>query len=276
MTTRKNKKSSESDTADDFQTFVRLTLNTLSEQVSDVIKGQKGLEKKLDQLDAKVEANTKTIKDLEESTNFQNGRIEDLEKQSKTAQEALTSHATQLSDTDDAIKKMELKINSLERYTRSFNLRFLNIEEKPREDCRETLCELLKDNLKLKADEDPDDWIENAHRTGPARNDGPRQLIARFHSRVVRNSVIRELRALTPKPDFIVLDDLTPDDLKEKRRVAPAMAKLYNADKKPRFYNGRLYAGKRLVSEATIAKLISQPDIDISQEAELNSADENE
>ena len=239
----------------DFEKFVRTALNTLSEQISDVIKGQKSLESKFDNLDIKVKENTKKIEDLEKGVTFQDNRLDDLEKRDREIQDSIDSHTKRAKDTEDSIKSLQSKLVVLERYTRGFNLRFLKVKEKPRENSRDLLCELLKDNMKLKDGDDPAQWIEYAHRTGGTRDGAPRQLIARFHSRVVRSRVIRELRAA--KPDFIVLDDLTPEDLKEKRRVAPAMEKLYRAGKEPRFFSGRLFAKKKLVTEAQIARLLS-------------------
>ena len=54
------------------------------------------------------------------------------------------------------------------------------------------------------------------------------------------------------------LEDLTEDDLEEKRRVRPAMQLLYSAGKSPRFFNGKLYDGKRPVHENTIQQLLAQ------------------
>ena len=151
------------------------------------------------------------------------------------------------------IDSLESEVNRLERYTRSFNLRFLNVEESEGENCREVLGTLLHDHLGLESSS-----IENAHRTGMRRDTGQRHLIARFHSRVTRNEIIRRARTADTRPPFVVIDDLTPADLQEKRRVSPAMKKLYEQGKRPRFYAGKLYVGGRPLKPQTIEKLLSE------------------
>ena len=56
----------------------------------------------------------------------------------------------------------------------------------------------------------------------------------------------------------MVIDDLTPADLQEKRRVSPLMKKLYEQGKRPRFHGGKLYVGGRPLKPQTIEKLLSE------------------
>ena len=51
---------------------------------------------------------------------------------------------------------------------------------------------------------------------------------------------------------YRIVDDLTAKDLHEKRRVLPLMNKLYHEKNRPRFANGRLYAGGKQVSREII------------------------
>ena len=246
----KNKKKG---SGDDFESFVRETLKTLSKQVGDVVTGQKNLDKKFDKLDTKVKANTKAITEIEKSLEFQGKRIDSTEEVTQKVSSDVEAYTTKISDMSKSAEQMQTQINSLERYTRSFNLRFLNIKETEGENCREVLGNLLDTHLGISGD-----TIENAHRTGKKPENGPRQLIARFHSRIHRNQVIRSARNLDPRPPFIVVDDLTPADLEEKRRLKPLMEKLYREGKRPRFFAGRLYAGNRVLNERTIAQLLEQ------------------
>ena len=239
--------------APDFETFVRDTLKSLSTQVGEVIKGQKSLDSKFDKLDTRVKNNTTSINTIETSLGFQDTRLDDIEKANKEALSVIDTHKSQISDMTENAKRMESQINSLERYTRSFNLRFLNIPETEGENSREVLGSLLNDSLNVSGD-----VIENAHRTGLKRDSGPRQLIARFHSRVERNHVIRSARNADPRPSFIVVDDLTPADLTAKRRVAPLMERLYKDGKRPRFHAGRLYVGNRVLNERAITEQLEQ------------------
>ena len=62
-----------------------------------------------------------------------------------------------LSTHKDSIEELQIKLNKykerclhLERYSRDFNLRFLNIPEEPEEDCVEKLQNVLYDNWDIK------------------------------------------------------------------------------------------------------------------------------
>ena len=86
-----------------------------------------------------------------------------------------------LSTHKDSIEELQIKLNKykerclhLERYSRDFNLRFLNIPEEPEEDCVKKLQNVLYDTLGYQAN------IENTHRTGRTRSGKPRHIIAKF------------------------------------------------------------------------------------------------
>ena len=238
----KNKNSNE----EDFETFVRDSLSKL-------IDGQGRLEQRFDKLEKKVNDNTKRIVEVEESLGFQDTRITDIELHDSTTDASIAEHNEQISVMQVSIDALESEVNRLERYTRSFNLRFINVEESERENCREVLGKLLQDTFGIDGS-----CIENAHRTGKARDSGPRHLIARFHSRVTRNEIIRRERTADVRPPFHVVDDLTQADLTEKRRVNPAMKILYDQSKKPRFQAGKVYVGGRPVKPNTIENLLQE------------------
>ena len=67
--------------------------------------------------------------------------------------------------------------------------------------------------------------IENAHRVGQSSGGKPRQIIARFYSRVTRRLVMTSAREALAGTGFRLVDDLTPKDLEAKRRVLPYMEK---------------------------------------------------
>ena len=248
----------EPDNEGDFEAFVRSALKSL-------IDGQNKLSTQFVNLEIKVTENTREIGEIKQSLTFQDGRLTDVEKKSKTLSTSSKSQENHISAMETQIKTLESEVNSLERYTRAFNLRFLNIPESDDENCRVKLGELLEQHFQISGDN-----VEIAHRTGKKRESGPRHLIARFHSRAVRNEVIRLARTSEPRPPFVVIDDLTRSDLEEKRRVAPAMERLYQQGKRPRFLAGKLYAGGRQIKEGTIEKLLQD-----AQAVEINT-DENE
>ena len=232
----------------DFETFMRKSMILLNSKVDSVISFQNNAEKRIEDLERKAKDNDKDIEEIKESLDFQDGRIKDTETKIELATQGASKQSGLVDELQSDVAMLKRQINDLERYTRSFNLRFLSIPEADDENCRSVLSNLLKTHLKIDGD-----IIENAHRTGRKPDGGkPRQLIARFHSRIVRNKVITAARKAEVKPPFIVVDDLTYIDLEEKRRVGPLMKKLYREGKRSRFHGGRLYVGRRALTQEQV------------------------
>ena len=227
----------------DFETFVRTTLSSLSTKVDDIITSQSALDTRISIL----ETNTKCIKDITESLNFQDTRIKTNETDIASIKTTVIDNTSEIEALKTAVYKLQAENNNLERYTRSFNLRFLNVAEVNDENCRDTLNSLLQQHLGTSGDA-----IENCHRTGAKKTGTPRHIIARFHSRVERTKVIRSARNADPRLPFIVMDDLTPVDLTEKRRVGPVMKRLYEDGKRPSFRAGRLFVDGRVLPKEVI------------------------
>ena len=146
---------------------------------------------------------------------------------------------------------MTSDLNSLERYTRSFNFRILGLPESEGENCIDSVRQILKDKFDIEAL-----VIENAHLVGISHSDKPRQMIARFYSCATRRDVISSRERLR-NTGLRFVDDLTHKDLEEKRRIKPMMDKLYSDNKRPTFINGRLYAEGRAVSRETINSFLT-------------------
>ena len=89
---------------------------------------------------------------------------------------------------------METDLNSLERYTRSFNFRILGLPERKDENCVDSVHQILKDKFGIATT-----VIENAHRVGLSRDDKLRQMIARFYSRATRRAVMTSARENSSK-----------------------------------------------------------------------------
>ena len=102
-----------------------------------------------------------------------------------------------LSTNKDSVEELQIKLNEykerciqLERYSKDFNLRFLNVLEEPEEDCVEKLQNILYDILGYQAN------IENAHRTGRRRSGKPRHIIAKFLYKPERRKVFTNRKKL--------------------------------------------------------------------------------
>ena len=182
--------------------------------------------KRFDALEENVKDNKDNILEIEKSLNFQGNRMDDIEKDNTEINRLQALHEEEIVKMTEKLNELESKANKLERYTRSFNVRFLNIEETDKEDCRAKAGKLIEEHLQI-----PASSIEHAHRAVHKPSSGPRHLIAWFPDRDVRKQLFVLARS-EPRPPFRVIDDLTEIDLKEKRRVAPAMDLLYRQGKK--------------------------------------------
>ena len=146
---------------------------------------------------------------------------------------------------------MESEINSMERYTRRFNVRVVGIPEEKDENCQEKLTALFTNHLGVVGD-----VVENAHRSGVAKQGTTRHIIARLHSRPVRAQIIRASRQVTLP--FRIIDDLSTRDLTEKKRVASYMKHLYDTGHRPSFRNGRVYSNGRAVGVEYINSFLAR------------------
>ncbi|CAF0917137.1 unnamed protein product [Didymodactylos carnosus] len=140
--------------------------------------------------------------------------------------------------------KLGQKTLDLERYNRSFNLRFYGFEERGTNDnIEKRVSEFLTKNLEIKIHHPV---IENCHRAGVKRVGKPRPIIVRFHSRPFRQLILTSLTKLKgQKLGITVLEDLTKQMLNlyyktrdglddtEKHKVVTRQGRVYirNADK---------------------------------------------
>lgn len=135
-------------------------------------------------------------------------------------------------------KKLEGETLTLERYTRSYNLRVFNEPESQGEKARDVMEKVNK--LILEVTGKPI-AVEYGHRTGAPRQDGsPRPIICRIASRSQRMEVIAK------RGDFFtknrpIYDDLPQADLREKQKHAAVMREKYNQHHKTQFVRGRWY-----------------------------------
>ena len=240
------------DTGSDFETFVRVTLKSLATKVDNLITKHDTLQGQLTSMDNRVTANTTSITDLGNSIDFQSDRIDDNVTNTTNIKADVTQMSINLEAACGKIQNLEREVTGLERYTRSFNARFVGVDESEGENCRDTVHELLSTHLDI-----DDEVLENAHRIGPKKPGTPRHIIARFFSRAKRREAIIASRSVNPAP-FRIIDDLCKSDADEKKRVAPYMGALFHQGIRPQFRNGRLYVGREAVAKETIANFLKQ------------------
>ena len=223
---------------------IRYAFEKLNYKLDSVIAGQMTFEKKINGIIDRVSANVVAIEDTQASIQFEARRILDLERLQKKHDELLTKHDQAMETINALVRTTQIEQNRQERHSRSFNVRFMGIQERKDENCIARIEELLQRKFGIAGH-----VIENAHRSGmPADNLArQRHIIARFYSRATRVTVMRDARQKLEGSGVRIVDDLTAEDLKEKIRVQPFMNYLYKVNKRPAFRNGRLYAEKRIV-----------------------------
>ena len=235
-----------------FEDFVKNSLSVLGSKLDTIIAGQAELEKRVINIETRVNSNTTEIKDVIRSVEYESENIKNNADQILDLKDQIQRRETELDSAKSTISSMATDLNSLERYTRSFNFRILGLPERKDENCIDSVHQILKDKFGIATT-----VIENAHRVGLSRDDKPRQMIARFYSRATRRAVMTSARETLQNTGMRFIDDLTQKDLDEKRRLKPLMNKLYNDNKRPRFLNGRLYAEGRAVSRETINSFLA-------------------
>ncbi|CAF0902723.1 unnamed protein product [Didymodactylos carnosus] len=108
------------------------------------------------------------------------------------------------------IAKIEARTEDLQRYNRSFNLRFYGFEERKDENVKSRVMDFLNTHMNLKMNVN---IIENCHRlpTANQQQTKPRPIIVRFHSRPVRQHILSSLgQRKGKKLNITIVEDLTP------------------------------------------------------------------
>ena len=123
--------------------------------------------------------------------------------------------------------------------------------ETDNENCVSRIQEILEDKFGVTSLA-----IENAHWVGRSQREKPRQVIARFFSRAVRQEIMTVAKEKLEGMGYHFMDDLTNKDLEEKRRLSPLMNN-YKDNQRPSFANGRLYANGKPVSSEIINSCLS-------------------
>lgn len=191
----------------------------------------------------------KDFKGLGDSIENAHAEIIDL----KVSNSQTVKRVTKIETDQDAMRARmyanEVKMNTLERHSREYNIRISGIKEVNtqtdlKEDCKAKVSDILNKLgvLDRSSFEEIRETIEVAHRTGKTVNQKPRQIIAKFYSREIRNEVIKDTKAAKNEASKrFIYEDLTKPDFELRKRALPLMKAAYEGGKKCRFKNGNLY-----------------------------------
>ena len=92
--------------------------------------------------------------------------------------------------------------------------------------------------------------IFHAHRTGRKREETPRNIIAKLHSRPFKRVLLRVAKNQENKqaPNGVrFVEDFTPYDFEIRKKALPIMKEAFDQGKKVRFTRGKLFIDGKAV-----------------------------
>ena len=233
-TTSQDQDGDESHFEDLLQKIRSIVKDEISEQVNEL---RKHITSQMD--DLRDDFNRK-IADIEESVQFAHSSVAEL----RTDMNEKVQHSKE--ELGGLIEAFEEKINSLERHSRSYNVRINDVPETQAENCFNIVADLMEElGLGDAAAE-----IENTHGTGKKDPKHPRQIIAKFYSRPFRNRVIytaKRRRESDSRFKPRIVEDFTQADFKKRKSVIPRMTQAVREESRATFRKGNLTINGKIV-----------------------------
>ena len=208
-----------------------------------------------------------TTKELRQTIQQQNARIEELEKQVNTGetvdaqpnrQDEMISLHRKVEAMATTVTNQQKVLEISERSSRAQNIIIVGLqEEKENENIGDKVQHLLKDRLDLQ-----DITIANARRLGKTRQNlqqNPRAILAQLGSRSEKERVMKSRAKLSGSRIFIN-NDLTPDQQKAEKKLRDSRSKLRKlpeyANKKITIYRGKLHVDREPISDVLLQDLL--------------------
>ena len=137
----------------------------------------------------------------------------------------------------------------MERHSREYNLRLLGVKEEKKLKLFRAFEQIQK-IFPEKSVVEIKHTIENAHRTGKAIPNRDRHIIAKLHSRPIRNEILRKAKISLNKENqgvIRIIEDLTKTDYELKKKANKQMNEAFKEKKKVRFWRGKLFIDGEVV-----------------------------
>ena len=198
----------------EFECFVR-------EALKDLLKGQRDLKEKVETFEASVNNSLEHI--------FE--RVEKLESQNETLE-------TKTKQQESVVEQLAEKCNVLERFSRRNNFRLVGVPVSSGENCINVVSEILKNDFNLESA-----TIERAHRDGKGFRGKPSHILTKMLSYRDKVAVMVKAKSALSEKDYYIVDDLTKDDLREKKKWKAEVAAAYSRGEKWRFFAGKWRGG---------------------------------
>ncbi|XP_063970106.1 uncharacterized protein LOC129283319 [Lytechinus pictus] len=129
----------------------------------------------------------------------------------------------------------EVCINKAERFSRRNNVRLVGKPETADEDCIGIVQNIISEKFGINP------RIERAHRDGKPSTDPdhPRHILFKLLSFRDKVAIMKSARSTLANESYFVVDDLTKEDLAEKRRYSQEVKRLYQQGTKLKFTAGK-------------------------------------
>ena len=226
----------------DFQSFVRSTLSSLQMAMDTVISQQTSLTKRLSEMESKLSEMKITMNEQGKSLDFIYEEIADTKKSNTSIDRETKELVSKQTTTDSTLKTIQENVNKLERFSRRNNLRLVGCKEDAGDDPDRILQNVLKNKFDMK-----DVSIETVHRTGKKSENRPRHIIFKVRDYHDKIQILRKKGDSLKDEDFYIIDDLTEEDMKKKRRLRPVMEQAKRENKQVRFRNGSIFINREVI-----------------------------
>ena len=167
-------------------------------------------------LKAEVQGLRNTVTELEMAAQMSSSKIEFLEKSNKSLSLSMAFQVKEIDMLRARLKKEKEKVLHLEEYPRRENLIFRNVPERPRENCRELIFDIMNKEMGVETSQMRCHAI---HRMGKSFQRRPRPIFVRFVCREDKEVVFRNRNLLKESihfPDaYITLD--YPSEIQDER-----------------------------------------------------------
>lgn len=188
-------------------------------------------------MDSLLENVNRVETELGRMIEFESKRIDELEKKNKSLDTQLSNTKKEVNELRGRIAILEANMNKGERFSRRNNFRIVGIKENQnpgvQEDCVTIVEKILRDKFGMEVK------VERAHRDGAKHDNRPRHILVKTLSYRDKTQVMKTAREKLQNAGFFIVDDLTKNDLVEKRKWAEKVKALYNEGTKLRFYAGK-------------------------------------
>ena len=213
------------DSSDD-NTLSPVTLNAIMDTLSSLGEKMDSNFKKLrdemevfkHDLKTEVQVLRNTVSELDVAAQMSSSKIESLEASNKSLSLSLASQIEEIASLRAELKKEKEKVLHMEEYSRRENLIFRNIPERPGENSRELIFDIITKEMDINTSQMR---CHAVHRMGKSIQGRPRPIIARFVCREDKEAVFRKRNLLKESTDYpgayITLD--YPSEIQGERAV---------------------------------------------------------